>query len=65
MELTVRDLSRDQLTELKERWYTDVNSDVSLDEIVRINELVSDEEIFEVYEHITFTNDDFFCSMED
>lgn len=64
MELTVRDLSRDQLTELKERWYTDVNSNVSLDEIVSMNELVSDEEIIEVYEHITFTQDDFFCSME-
>lgn len=65
MELKVRDLSRDQLTELKEHWYADVNSLVSLDEIVRIHEIVSDEEIFEVYEHITFTNDDFFCSMED
>lgn len=64
MELTVRDLSRDQLTELKERWYTDVNSNVSLDEIVRINELVSDEEIIEVCEHIMFVQDDFFCSME-
>lgn len=65
MELTVRDLSRDQLTELKECWYTEVNSNVSLDEIVRINELVSDEEIFEVYEHVMFVQDDFFCSMKD
>ena len=61
--MTVYDLNRDQLAELKQRYYADkTGEDLSYDEIYRIDELVSDHEIYEAYEGTDFVNDDFFCS---
>lgn len=61
--MTVYDLNRDQLEELKTRYYADkVGRDISYDEIYNIDELVSDSEIYEEYAGTDFVPDDFFCS---
>lgn len=61
--MTVCDLNRDQLQELKQRYYADITGeDLSYDEIYRIDELVSDAEIFVAYAGTEFVNDDFSCS---
>ena len=64
--LGVEDLSRDQLTELKQQYYTEeldeLGESPSYDELARIDELVSDQTIFDVYENDSFTNDDFACT---
>ena len=64
--MNVRDLNREQLTELKQHYYMfdkfGDDIDVSYYELSIINDLVSDEEVFDFYSHICFTCDDFFCS---
>lgn len=59
--MKVTELSRDQLTELKERYYTERNENVSYGELASINELVTDAEIFKEYDCVNFVEDDFFC----
>ena len=49
--MTVHELSRDQLTELKERMIDD-----------EIYESVPDEKVFEKYEGVEFSNDDFYTT---
>lgn len=64
--MTVYELNRDQLAELKARYYADkTGEDLSYDEIVNIDDLVSDTEIFQASEHIEFSPDDFFCSADE
>ena len=62
--MTVYDLNRDQLIELKQRYLMDTSADgnVSYDEMADADELVSDEEIFKASRHLEFVPDDFFCS---
>ena len=62
IKLTVTELTRDQLTELKERYYIERNENVSYGELANIDELVTDAEIFEEYDYVNFVNDDFFCT---
>ncbi len=75
--MTVRELNREQLTELKHMYYAQLvneclftkvmNVDIdepSYDMIERINEYVSDEVIFDAYDNTVFTEDDFFCGAE-
>lgn len=57
--MTVRELSREQLEELKARHYTMNNGQVSYEELANIDNYVTDEEIFEEYSCVTFTEDDF------
>jgi hypothetical protein len=58
--MTVHDLNREQLTEIKERYYIDHHPDgVSYGELADIDELVSDDEVFTEYEEIEFVPDDF------
>jgi hypothetical protein len=60
---TVRELSREQLDELKSRHYAEMHgADVSIGDLMGIDELISDSEIFEEYKDDNFTDDDFFCS---
>ena len=59
--MSVKDLTREQLIELKQRYYTERNEDVSYGELADIDNLVSDNEIFEEYGHITFVEEDFLC----
>lgn len=60
--MSVKELTREQLTQLKEQYYIENNNNVSYGELASINELVSDTEIFERYEHITFVAEDFLCN---
>ena len=45
--MSVKDLTREQLIELKQRYYTERNENVSYGELADIDNLVSDDEIFE------------------
>lgn len=60
--MKVQELNKVQLEELKQRYYTEKNENVSYGELADIDNLVSDKEIFEEYEGIEFTEDDFFSS---
>lgn len=61
--MSVKELNREQLTELKQNYYCNVlGNNVSYGELADIDNLVSDNEIFEEYEHITFVAEDFLCN---
>ena len=61
--MTVNELTRDQLVELKGNYFTELhNGNVSYGELAIIDDLVSDETIFEEYGGYVFSNDDFFCT---
>jgi hypothetical protein len=64
--MTVYELSRDQLIELKQAYITEKNDEVgegtSWGELADADELVDDKEIFAAYECYDFVNDDFFCT---
>ena len=60
--MKVTELTREQLEELKQRYYMERNDSVSYGGLASIDELVSDKEIFEEYDYIDFVNDDFFCT---
>lgn len=64
--MTVRELNRDQLTELKQRMVDDEINETegrsaSYGELAEAGS-VPDEKVFEQYEGIEFSNDDFFCT---
>lgn len=67
--MQVTELNKDQLKELKQRYYdTDESYDktkvgVSYSELININDIVSDKDIFKAYEGYEFSNDDFLCTM--
>ena len=63
--MTVEELSKEQLEELKQRYYMERHENVSLSELIDINDYVTDEEIKKEYEGICFTDDDFFVSVEE
>ena len=65
--MDVRELDENQMTELKQRWYTDYineteNRGVSMSELADINSLVSDDTMYEEYKNTTFVRDDFDCT---
>lgn len=75
--MTVKELNRDQLTELKEKYlydlyernevedvlgYTQRCKSPSWSELEDVNDIISDEMIEEYYEGVVFSNDDFFCT---
>ena len=60
--MSVKELTREQLTQLKEQYYIEKNNNVSYGELADIDNLVSDNEIFEEYGHITFVEEDFLCN---
>lgn len=58
--MTVQELNREQLEQLKRQYYDDQNPDgVSYGELASINEIVSDAEIIEHYAGVYFVEDDF------
>lgn len=62
--MRVTELRRDELTELKQRYYTDTSEEEpSYEELVNIDEIISDEEIFLEYRAYDFVRDDFFCNQ--
>ncbi len=65
--MKVKELNRDQLTELKGKYldskiYEEEKRGASYGELAQADELVSDSEIFEEYAGIDFVNDDFACT---
>ena len=66
--MTVYELSRDQIEELKISYLDQHLNEVegrciSYGEMFEIDSLIDDSTIFENYGHYDFCNDDFFCSM--
>ena len=65
--MDVTELNKEQLSELKQRWYDDkvyeeTGDNASIGELASIDDLVSDDTIMEEYRHMNFGNDDFSCS---
>ena len=63
--MTVHELNRDQLVELKQNYLTHWaygNDPLDYNVLMDADELIPDETIFEAYEGTIFTEDDFFCS---
>ena len=63
--MKVTELNREQLTELKQHYYCNVleNTNASWGDLANIDNLVSDNEIFNFYENTDFVKDDFFSSI--
>ena len=73
--MDVLELSREQLTELKQNYLTQLADEGSYAEVLDVDynepscwdlanadEIVPDDVIFKNYEGVCFTNDDFFCT---
>lgn len=68
--MNVAELNRDQLIELKQSYLEVLNESgeheevvgVSYGELANADEIVPDDVIFDYYDGIIFTEDDFFCS---
>ena len=60
--MSVEELPREALQELKQRYYAEkYDKDLSYGELADIDDIVSDEEVFDEYGGTSFTEDDFFC----
>lgn len=67
--MKVQDLKRGQLRELKVHYLDDLlmekeNRNISYGEICDIDDIITDEEVFEEYNDIFFVEDDF-CTIEE
>ncbi len=62
--MTVKELSRNELIELKQKYYSQKNNNVNYSEIASIDEIVLDSEVFIAYENVEFTEEDFFCNLD-
>lgn len=67
--MKVTELTRDELTELKQRYLMEKRDkehedEPSYGELAAIDELVSDDEVYAEYDYIDFVKDDFFCNSE-
>ena len=60
--MTVYDLNRDQLTELKQRYYAERTDRITHEELMNIDFYVTDYDVQHEYADTYFTNDDFFCT---
>lgn len=65
--MNIKELTKGQKTELKQRYYDEKlqekeNRTMSYYEMMIIDDLVSDEEIENEYDYISFVNDDFFTN---
>ena len=63
--MTVYELNKDELIELKQRYYIQNNTVCSYNDLSSVDTLVKDKEIFEEYNNVTFTKDDFWCNSND
>ena len=66
--MKVTELNREQINELKQSLATlikdEQGQDISYEELVNATEVISDKEVFEYYEGIEFTEDDFFTGKK-
>ena len=64
--MDVKSLSREELTELKQDYYTELLDNdgkcPSSGELMRIDEIVSDETVYQEYAGTEFVEEDFMCS---
>ena len=64
--MTVYDLNRDQLIELKQRYITEQyerrGGSPTYGELAEADDRISDSTIYEYYDGYEFVNDDFFCT---
>ena len=63
--MSVYDLNRRQLEQLKCSFYCQNNENVSWGEFVAINELVSDDDIISEYSGVYFSEDDFLSMKQE
>ena len=66
---TVSELTHEELTEIKRDYYTEQlneneGREPSLDELQNIDDIIDDACIMNVYSHLTFVDEDFFCNSE-
>jgi len=66
--VSVKELSREQLEELKQAHLCLVLEDIegrapSCGELARADEIISDETVYNVYAGTVFSADDFFCTV--
>lgn len=60
----VRELNRGELIKLKQNYYcNELGNNASYGELANIDNIVTDEEIFNFYDYVDFVKDDFFCNM--
>lgn len=57
---SVRELTRDELIQLKQHVYNTLNPSVSYGELAAVDELISDEEVYKMFASVAFVDDDFF-----
>ncbi len=62
--MTLKELTEDQIFELKQTWLIDHQERVYWSELAAANEIVSDKNLEDAYGDIDFCNDDFFCTAE-
>jgi len=63
--MSVKELNREQLTELKQNYYCNVlGNNASYGELADIDNLVSDNEVYEYYNGTMFVEEDFFSTCE-
>ena len=61
--MTVYELNRDQLEELKQNYLTEnYPDDIDMNRLYMADDIVPDSEIYEAYAGTEFSNDDFLCS---
>lgn len=59
--MNVRELNREQLLQLKQRYLCDTQDEtVSYGELAAADELVTDEQVFKMFDGYVFTEEDFF-----
>ena len=62
--MQIQELNPTQLEQVKQRYYIEkqetAGEPVSFGDLMQIDELVSDEEVFDAYSGTVFTEDDFF-----
>ena len=58
--MSVYKLSKNQLIELKQNYLFKRDENISYDKLLDADIIVSDEEIFNEYENVKFSEDDFF-----
>lgn len=62
--MTVEELNHDQLSQVKVNYYTndldEPNGPLSYGDLIDIDDIVSDDEVYDAYDGVVFTEDDFF-----
>lgn len=63
--MDVRDLTREQLQELKDSYFWQEETQDILGDDITSPEEIPDDVIFHHYEGISFVDDDFWCTMQE